>query len=58
MIVAMILNGPWLSEQPGSAFVVNNPPSFTKSYCLPLMVVNFGIEKQLPGLKEIQEAKP
>lgn len=43
LLVCMILKGKWTTQQPGTAIIVRNPQSAENlSYCLPLMVINFG----------------
>ena len=48
MIVSLILRGDWVTEQQGSSYIVANPVPSVKTYCLPLVVCNFGIEKPSP----------
>ena len=42
MLVVLLLKGKWLDEQSGSSYIVRNPIPPEHSYCLPLIVVNFG----------------
>lgn len=55
MIATLLLKGDWLTEQPGSSVICNNPIPSESTYSLPLIVVNFGVEKRNP-FSEIDEA--
>ena len=49
MIVNLLLIGDWFRKYPDNcAYVVNNPVDFSKTYVLPLIIVNFGVKMPFP----------
>ncbi|KAH3764489.1 pre-mrna splicing factor rna helicase [Pelomyxa schiedti] len=58
MLVALVIQGSWVSRIRDFCYVVNNPTGAdTGSYCLPLSVVVFGVNKQ-PTFKLYPSATP
>lgn len=48
LLVCVVLKGHWTSQQPGTAIICLNPPNCEgATYCLPLLVVNFGAHREV-----------
>ena len=47
MLIALILNGPHVTTKQNFCHVVANPKDKSLTYCLPLVIVNFGIKKTI-----------
>uniref|UniRef100_A0A6B2LAJ0 WWE domain-containing protein n=1 Tax=Arcella intermedia TaxID=1963864 RepID=A0A6B2LAJ0_9EUKA len=48
MLVNIILNGSFVKHVPNFCFVVNNPSDNSYSYCMPLLVIQFGTNQPTP----------
>ena len=49
LLVSVIFKGEWLSRTKAvNAILVDNPTDWSRSYCLPLAIINFGCSKPIP----------